>query len=170
MQRRTVLRRSAGVLALSVPLAGCSGGSNDTEDGNGEDGDDGDDGGTPTPSGPGEVVENTVDGLEIVGMEVVESDDERYTVVLTVRNTGDQETDAFDYEYGLTVFDAEGNDVTAGVSGTSATGATIAPGEEAEIRATTGFEGEKSDIESFEVTVGCDDFGDTGVYCRDSSN
>lgn len=164
MQRRTVLKRGAGVLALSVPLAGCSGGSNDTEDDNG-------DTSTPTPSGPtGEVVENTVDGLEIVGTEVEETDRERFNVIITVRNAGDQETDAFDYEYGLTVFDAEGTDVTAGVSGTSATGSTIAPGEETEITATTGYEGEKSDIASYEITVGCDDFGGTGVYCTDSSN
>lgn len=167
MQRRTVLKRGTGLLALSVALAGCSGDSSDTEDENGDDGDD-ENGGTPTPSGPtGEVVENTVDGLEIVGMEVEEAESERFNVVLTVRNTGDQETDAFNYEYSLTVFDADGADITAGASGTSAFGGTtVAPGEETEITATTGYDGEKSDIASYEVTVGCDDFGDVGVYCE----
>ena len=142
-------------------MAGCSGGSTDTEDGGDTPTP------TPTPSGPtGEVVENAVDGIEIVGHRVKESDRERFAVVLTVRNAGDQETDAFDYEYDLAVFDSGGTEVTGGASGTTATGATVALGEETEITATTGYEGSKSDIASYEITVGCDDFGGTGVYCE----
>jgi hypothetical protein len=42
-------------------------------------------------------------------------------VVFTVYNTIGQKTDTFDYEYGLAVFNSEGNEVTNGASGTTAT-------------------------------------------------
>lgn len=104
MNRRTVLRRSLGVAAVTVPLAGCSGSDDGTED-NEDDSPDGSDstpdgsdstpdGSDSTPDGdstsdsntsgvPGDIpgtVGNTPDGLEVVGtagsVEENESDGE----------------------------------------------------------------------------------------------
>jgi hypothetical protein len=51
MKRRTVLRRGLGVAAVTVPLAGCSGGDNETEDDEDDGGDDSPDGSDSTPDG-----------------------------------------------------------------------------------------------------------------------
>lgn len=51
MKRRTVLQRGLGVAAITVPLAGCSGGDNGTEDDEDNGEDDSPDGSDSTPDG-----------------------------------------------------------------------------------------------------------------------
>jgi hypothetical protein len=115
----------------------------------------------------GEVVENSVSGLEITDWttEVTEED---LLVTLTVENVGDQQTDAFDYTYEATAYDSAGDDITAGVA-TGSTGSTIDPGETTEINMYIGGLGGPSEIARFDLRLQCDDFFDDGVYCGSSS-
>ena len=165
MHRRDVLRQSgvAMTVAVTAGLAGCSGNDGDSDDGGDEP--------TPTPSGPtGEVVENSVsNGLEITDWttEVADGD---FNITLTVKNVGDQQTDAFDYTYEATVYNSADEDITASVASGSR-GSTIDPGQTTEINMYVGVSNEDpSAVSRFELRVRCDDFFDEGVYCGNSDS
>jgi hypothetical protein len=132
MKRRTVLRRGLGVAAVTVPLAGCSGGDNETEDDEDNGGDDSPNGSDSTPGGSDSTPENsdntsdtntsgvsgdipgtagsTPDGLEIVStagsVEINESDgegEEDLIILVELENVGDKTTDATNYSYSAEV-------------------------------------------------------------------
>lgn len=166
MQRRDVLRRGSVAVAtvLTTGLAGCSGGGDDGDTSGDGDGGANDPTPTQTPTGPtGEVVENGVSGLEIVDWTTTTTEED-LQIALIVENTGNQETDAFDYTYEGTAYNSANEDITAGVA-TGSTGSTIAPGETATINMYLGALGGPSEIDRFELRLQCDDFFDDGVYC-----
>ena len=165
MRRRTVLKQcTAGLAAVSaVGLAGCTG-SDDSGDSDEQPSD------TPPAdeqAGPsGSVGQNTVDGLEIVAVESTPTD-EQFTAAVTVRNTGEQTTDIFDYEYTITLYDERGADITGQGSGSSSTTDTeVAPGEQATLNVFQAVDGDQSAIAAFEVTVSCEGMFVEGVYCE----
>lgn len=174
MQRRTVLKRSGGLLALTVPLAGCNGNGSDDDEAEDEDDDSGDgdsgDGGSSGGESMGSVTENTVDGLEIVDWQTEQEEgSERYQVTVTVENVGEPETDAFNYDYGLTLYDSDDNDITTGGVGYSAFSSEVGPGETTDVLVNAGVDGELDDVARYELTLGCPEFGDTGSYCESST-
>jgi len=165
MRRRTVLRRcTAGFAAISaVGLAGCSGSddSGDSDDQPSE---------TPAPDeqmGPtGSVGQNTVDRLEIVAIEAADAEDQ-FTAAVTVRNTGEQTTDIFDYGYTITLYDESGADITGSGSGSGSAGDTeVAPGEQATLNVFQAVEEDPSAVATFEVTLSCEGMFVEGVYCE----
>lgn len=129
---------------------------------------------TPADSGPtntgdvqGSVGQNDVPELTITDWRVVDNQQSDFTVDITVRNDGDKQTDIFDYEYGMTLYDASGADITGGGSGSLAVDDTdTAPGESADMKLMQSVDGDKSDVATYELTLGCDDFFSDGVYCE----
>lgn len=190
MNRRAVLRRGVGAVALSVPLAGCGGDDGTaTDDGteanggssNGTESDGGDESSpetdtvtetsepteTVTVQGEsiGSVAENTVEELVIVDWESQSPGEiEAYPVAITVRNTGDQETNLINYNLELTVYDDSDTDISDSYSGFSAVESTVAPGSEQEVTISTGVSGQLEDVARYEITLNCE-MGAGGVYC-----
>jgi hypothetical protein len=178
MQRRDVLQRVGvvGVAAVTAGLAGCSSDSATSDGGSGsEDGESGaDDGGsgTNTDGGSGngddssstevtgDVVENGVSGLEIVGW-TTSTTDEDLVVEVTLENVGDQQTAASDYSYEAFAYDNAGEDITTGF-GFVTSGTTVAPGETTTITLYLGAFGGPSEIAAFGLALRCG----SGVYCQ----
>lgn len=168
MRRRTILRQcTAGLATVSaVGLAGCS---ESDDSGNGGESGNGDSQPTEEPTTSeqmGSVGESTVDGLEIVTIAPAESNDQ-FTASVTVRNTGEQTTDIFDYGYTLTLYDESGADITGSGSGSGSTTDTeVAPGEQATLNVFQGVDGDPADVASFEVNLTCEGMFVEGVYCE----
>jgi hypothetical protein len=142
MERRTVLRGSLGVAALTVPLAGCSSSDDGTEDDGDDGGDDSPDGTDSTPDGtvstpdedstsdsnapgvsgdiPG-TAGNVPDGLEVVStaasVEANESDGDSendLVILVELENVGERETDATNYSYSAEVRNDAGELISDG--------------------------------------------------------
>lgn len=162
MRRRDLLRRSTAALALAggVAVAGCSG-----DDG---DGDGGGEAPTLSVSGPvdGEVAANAIEELVVVELDSQVSD--RFSVTVTLENTGDERTSAMDYTYTLALFD-DADDEMDRVAGNKANlGAGMAPGQQGQVIVTPQFyDGDAEDIARYELTVDCseEEADDKGVYC-----
>lgn len=125
MQRRNVLKRAGiGLAALgSAALAGCGSDGNDGDDGNDDGNDDGGAQNTPTAVPDMDVSERTLEssvgGLSVVGYRDYfvpgqRHDDIHLAVVPAVENTGDERTNLGDYDYTMTLYDADDADVTPG--------------------------------------------------------
>ena len=193
VSRRTVIA-TAGA-ATTIALAGCGGSGGtatdeaDPTNTNGEDGTDGtpdqsnegsdstpdqSDGGdeTPTPSGPDEKSdvtgvsgESAVDGLAVADVEQRDSED-YFTAIVTVRNAGERSTDPYKYGYDVTLYDAEGNDITGGATGKRLNESEIDAGMTALATITASVDGSVSDIAGATVALTCNpDNGESGVYC-----
>ncbi len=185
--RRTCLRRVGSALAATgaIGIAGCTGdgsgdGGGNGGDGNGEGGD-GNGGATTTVAGAGEyendergsVAENTVDELAIVGhtaevREPMTSSDPRFVVTIAVKNLGDQETELFDYNYVLRLFDDEGTKLgdARAVQFNVGGGTTVAPGKTTEIGLHLQQTEDPGAVARYEIVLNCG-FED-GVYCENS--
>jgi len=152
MERRDLLRRcTAAVVGSTVGLAGCSGSDDDGNDEQTE---------------AGSVAENSVDGLEIVGL-TGETGDDDYTATVTVRNTVSQTTDIFNYNYDLILYDEDESEIMGGVTGTVPTGPTeIGPDEEGMIDLNRGTEETNAEVAMFEILLNCDAPFADGVYCE----
>jgi halocyanin-like protein len=186
LSRRRVLRTTVGLGSLTA-IAGCS--SETGDDGNG--GDDSDDTVTPTPT-PTEsadteapattqamesmcqVAENSVDGLSVVGCQSEERDG-NLVVNMRVRNDGQQETDLFNYDYPVTLYDgtdpSSANNIgSAGQSTLFPGSSVVQPGETARIRVTVGIRDSASlsDLQLYTITVECGN-SDDGSYCEPES-
>lgn len=110
--------------------------------------------------------ESTVDGLEITAMEP-DTGGDQFSVAVTILNTGDQQTSIFEYEYGLTLYDANGNDVTGGGTSYGSTNdLDVAPGESATIGVSSPVDGDVADVARFEVRLTCEGMFVEGVYCE----
>jgi hypothetical protein len=184
LHRRTLL--GAAVTAM---LAGCSGDGGDRDGGDGGDGadSDGDDGGTPTATGsptatdtPSETPTETppasskrlnseVSELAFVSAEqdvAGESDPSpsgTWLLRVTVENTGDQETNLFEYDYEGTVYDADGNEI-GGIDGKSSTGdSNAAPGGTGEVTLSS-RDVDPEEVARYEVALVCTSISE-GVYC-----
>jgi len=160
MRRRDLLRRAgigAGTL-VAAGFAGCSG-----------DGDDSD----PTPLPEIQVsgeVESTVDGLSITDYEHGlrrgrAHDDVHFSVTPTVENTGDQQAELDNYEYDITLYDANDIDITPGDTFASR-GDELSPGESGTVQVEVSFLNAESaspeDIARYELSISCDG---SGSYC-----
>lgn len=172
MRRRSVLARSLAVTTLGVSIAGCSsGGGGNAGNGTGPGSDGGTPGGTASQGTtvPG-TLRSTVDELELVSGRYTDTGIQgRFPVTVTVRNNGDQETNAEEYVYDYAVFDAGGSDITGGTSAT-ADNPTIAPGETTEVLLTVIVDGDPDDVASYEVTLNCDSTFAEGVYCEQTTS
>jgi len=82
---------------------------------------------------------------------------------LQVRNTGDQETDVFEYDYEGGLYDTDENEIGRIDGKTAGYAADAPPGETGSIIVQS-QEVEPDNVESFGVTVSCGTFSD-GVYC-----
>ena len=147
---------------VSAGLAGCSGGGNG--DGNGTET-------LPELDLSGEQVESSVSNLSVTGYETEllrgqQHDDIHFAVTPTIENTGDQEANLGDYAYDITLFSAEGDDITPG-STWAINPETVAPGETGTILVQVSFisaEGvDPEDVDSYEVSISCGEDG--GAYC-----
>ncbi len=176
MRRRALLRRTTAALVLAggVALAGCSGdGGNDGSGGaygggGGGGGDDGGEGPTLTVSGPvdGEVASNAIDELVVAELDSQVSD--RFSVTVTLQNTGDERTSAMDYTYTLALFDDADTEMDSVASNKANLGAGMAPGQQGSVIATPQFyDGDAEDVARYELTVDCseEEGDDRGVYC-----
>lgn len=171
-------------VGLSSGVAGCTGdGSHgggtpastdeSTPTGGTTDGD-----GTTTIDGettPGEVLESSVDGLSITGHEHYlakgTDPDVHFSVLLTVENTGDQPTELSEYDFDLTAYDADGDDITP-KNGQIITLAEVAPGETTEYKLQLSFRNSPDgpgQIERYGVSLACGEYSD-GVYCEDGTD
>lgn len=185
LDRRSVL----GAVGLAA-LAGCTGiGGDGGDDSDGSDGGDedesdgssGDGGGTPTatdspsetPSATppatskrlnSEVPELTmVSGEEDVAEDSDPSPSGTWLLRVTVENTGDKETNVFEYDYEGPVYDADGNQIGA-IDGKSSTrNSTAAPGETGEVTLTS-READPEAVAGYDVTLSCTSISE-GVYC-----
>jgi len=182
MQRRTALRRALGVIALTVPFAGCSG-SDDGNDGNGDDDSNGDDsdsgdgnGDGPSPTGESglqrnfEVFPESVgENVELVAVEEVEVSDTFLEVDVTLRNTSDQAVRMDDYSIALVPYssedptDKDATRITGGSPSIEYAAAEQEPTQAGET-VTLGFsyqvaEDSSATIRSYEVSVGCPGVG-----------
>jgi len=155
--RRGIL--AATGTAMVALVAGCSGGG----DGAGTDEPATE---TATPSVRGTVSSN-IEELAIVEHRPA-IDDNTFPVDITVGNNGDQQTDIGEYNYSLTPYDADGNDVGDDTQGTGALGATdVSPGERVSFQIYRPLEVDPSEVARYEVTVQCTGtFEAQGVYCQ----
>lgn len=130
------------------------------------------------PQIPGEGTSN-VPGLRIVDTEVTPDlyqDDALFAAEVFVENTGDQTTTVSEYFYEPTAYDADGNVISTGGSGTfRGSGVTtgpsdMQPGDQASVIASTDVEGSKDDVARYEVVIRCQSsttsFEAEGVYCQ----
>lgn len=111
--------------------------------------------------------------LEIVSAEQDVADESdpspsgTWLLHLEVRNTGEQETDVFEYGYDGTLYDADGNALAAISGKGSGPESTAAPGEAGEVTLTVpADEVDPEAVSTVEVTISCSPIWD-GVYCED---
>jgi hypothetical protein len=146
--RRRVLGALSGGAAL---LAGCSGGSQ----------------GGPDVRTGSEVVlvgDSTVEGIEIESIANEGGGDRRVSVSATVRNTGEQTVDVYNYEWVLSAFDGDGNDISDGETGFGTDeGATVGAGETMAVFANRIINGSKEDMARLKLGVRCTE--GNGKYC-----
>jgi len=168
MRRREMLRYGGSVLSTAslLAIAGCS----DDSGGGADDGDDGDGESTTTESdGPvqeemGEVVENEVSGLEIVGWES-DASGSRFEVDVTIENTGERDTDLFDYNYAVNIYDEDGDKFPYNSTNRSAAETEIAAGEQGSITLSPRYGGDLSKVERYEISLTCPTLGPSAAYC-----
>jgi hypothetical protein len=184
--RRRLLRATVGLATLTA-VAGCSGGGGDGDDGNG--------GGTPTATAtettaptatetttptttPDGTTSDSSGGMtsEVSALAIVSAEQDVseetdsipagiWMVHLEIRNAGDRETDAFEYEYDGTLYDADGNRLGR-ITGKSSTGSGVAaPGEVGTVTLVS-RDVDPENVANFGVTLGCAAIWD-GVYCED---
>ncbi|ERH09089.1 MAG: hypothetical protein J07HX64_00841 [halophilic archaeon J07HX64] len=184
--RRLLLSAAAG--ASVTALAGCLGdrGSGDSGDdsadtgGNGDTEQDGGDGGTDADDSTDEEdagrvsgeITNSVDGLAIAEWEVLQErlPEEWFSVLVVVENTGERETEPFNYYYDLVPFDADGNDIST-QQGTAVGDVrrTLSPGEQGEVNLDRQVTADPTSVVEVDLTLGCQSEGvaeSEGVYCR----
>ena len=192
VSRRGVLA-ATGTASVAL-VAGCSGGGDDTE--TAETAADGDetltetaDDETPTETADDEMSTATADdetstetarqsvsgtaSSSVEELAIVEHQPDpdyregSFGLDVTVENNGDQQADASDYEYELTPYDADGNDVSGNSFGTSSNDdAEMNPGGRGSLTAHTAVEIDQREVDRYEVTLVCPGFGPSGVYCQ----
>jgi len=167
MRRREMLRYGGSVLSTAslLAIAGCS----DDSGGGADDGDDGDGESTTESDGPvqeemGEVVENEAFGLEIVGW-VSDASGSRFEVDVTIENTGERDTDLFDYNYAVNIYDEDGDKFPYNSTNRSAAETEIAAGEQGSITLSPRYGGDLSKVERYEISLTCPTLGPSAAYC-----
>jgi hypothetical protein len=192
MNRRTVLRRSLGVAAVTVPLAGCSGSDEGTEDDEDDGGDDSPDGSDSTSDGdstsdsdasgvPGDIpgtVGDTPDGLEVVStagsVEVNESDGEGeddLIILVQLENVGEKTTDVTNYSYSAEVRNDAGEIMSSSGGSWSpedSFSGEVSPGETITVQFIPILDGDPENAAEYTLTLECTDFWD-GSYCSEST-
>lgn len=134
---------------------------------------------TPTDGAPADTTTDAADATPVSGVEgdsdvsgmVVTAVEERgseeyYTLHVTVENTGEQSTDPSRYGYDVTLYDADGADVTGGASGKRLNEASIAAGERAIATITQSVDGSVDAVAAARITLTCSPpNSDPGSYC-----
>jgi hypothetical protein len=93
-------------------------------------------------------------------------------VRITIANEGNQPTDVSAYYYLMTLFDAEGTDITEGEGGGAITysgeGVLVRPGSSGTLTVSSGASEPLEEIASFEITIACESltFEAEGAYCQ----
>jgi hypothetical protein len=147
VSRRRLL--GAAGAAATAGLAGCSGIL----------GGDGGGGGDSSGSSP-ENVQNEVDGIEVTEV-TEESRGGRYSLVVTLRNTGGEDVGVLDFEYAVTVYDSSGSEIeTMGMAAANRDG--FYDGNPGKVEVIPQMQAEASAVDSYELTVGCEE----GPYCQ----
>lgn len=162
MDRRTFLAGTTAAASLAV--AGCLGGSDDSD-------------ASLTDTGParGQVVSNTVDGIEVVGLESevgTKNGSKQFSVDVTVENTGQETTDPTDYTYEIALFDASGSELSTRGLSTAAFGRRdVGNGGRVTITLTPMLESAApDDVARYELSVNCSGMRADGVYCDGTSS
>lgn len=193
MRRRTLLKRcSASLVAgTSATLAGCN-----SDGGNGGTATAGDqteesDGGTATAAAgdgtdagatgggstatatPGSDTGSSEDSAvrsDLPELEVVDygtsTSAEDFVFDLTIRNVGDERTGLVDYNYGATLYDGDGNDITGRRARSSSTSGHIEPGSTGEVTHQQGVAGDPGEVADYELVVDCAGMLADGAYCE----
>lgn len=153
VSRRRLLAATAATIA-TAGLAGCSGvlGGDGGGDGNSTDGDSG--------GGGMANVQNEVSGIEITDV-TRQSNSGRFTLMVSLENTGGEDTGVLDFDYVVTLYDASGSQIE--MMGTSAANRDgFYDGDSGTVQVTPQTQASASDIDSYELVVRCDD----GPYCQ----
>ncbi|ELZ13708.1 hypothetical protein C479_02646 [Halovivax asiaticus JCM 14624] len=174
--------------------SGTGGGSGDgSGDGSGSDGGGGTDGGSESGGGSGtggggtgditipdglgdvdiegELVGNSVDGLEVVDHQPYEADghstvvDGAFSLIVTVENTGEQEIDLLGYTYSLSLYDASGSVISEGAS-TRSLEYGVSAGEIGAVETWSGNGAMAENVARYELSLTCDGMFADGVYCE----
>lgn len=132
----------------------------------------GETGGTATPTEgtsaglQGEVTEVAVDGLSVAehSGSVTEDGSVQTVVRASVENVGDRTTELGNYNYEVTVFDADGNDVTGAGSGLFNSGA-VAPGERGTVTVAQAV-ADGATPARYAFSIDCDVTFEKGAYCE----
>lgn len=142
---------------------GSADGDGSVDGGGSGDGSDGDD--DPTMEDAGEVGQNAIDQLELVGWESSASGD-IFQVTATVRNGGEQATGPEAYTWGLRMFDESGGEVRSGasISAISTGDDEIAPGETGEVLVEARPD-DASVVARYELFLTCEGQWADGAYC-----
>ena len=146
VSRRRLLGAAGTVAAAG--LAGCSGIL-------------GGDGGGGGSSGNGpENVQNEVDGIEVTDV-AEQSSGGRYSLLVTLRNTGGEDVSVLDFWYSVTLYDSSGSEIqTSGTAAANRDG--FYDGNPGKVEVIPQMEAEASAVDSFELIVTCDE----GPYCE----
>ncbi|AGN01491.1 hypothetical protein L593_07730 [Salinarchaeum sp. Harcht-Bsk1] len=145
VSRRRLLG-AAGTVAVAG-LAGCSG----ILGGGG--------GGGSSGSGP-DNVQNEVDGIEVTDA-TAESSGGRYSIMVTLRNTGGEDTSVLDFGYDVTLYDSSGSEIeTMGTAAANRDG--FYDGNPGKVEIIPQMQSEASAVDSFELTIRCEE----GPYCQ----
>lgn len=128
---------------------------------------------TSTPATPddgepvGEVVDNAVEELEITDWSG-RIDDDDFVVTLSIKNTGNQQTQLVKYWYDIRLYDAENTNIRLGKNTQSPSEETDpAPGEVGVLNAVISLENDNpEDVARYETSITCT-LADDAVYCEE---
>lgn len=160
LTRRRLLSTTAAS-ALAIGLAGCGG--------DGGDGGEGESGGQLDPMGE---VTGTVDGIEIDDLESYmgqggsSAGSERFSVDVTVENTGDETIEPLGYTYDLRLFDENDEEAYQRSLASQANDFSVEPGDTGSVTVWNTNADDESAIDHYEIAVTCDGSFADGVYCE----
>lgn len=120
----------------------------------------------PDAATDGTVATNEVDGLR-VNDHSDDSDGRQFTVEMHVENVGDQDTDASKYDYGMTPYDENDEDMSDGGKVVSiGDGSTDLPtGEVIDIEVKVDTTVNALSVERYELSITCSQFDENAPYC-----
>jgi len=112
------------------------------------------------------VTTNEVDGLR-VDHHSDDTDGRQFFVEMDVENVGDQDTDASKYDYGMTPYDEDGEDVSDGGKVVSiGDGSPDLPaGEIIEVEVKVDTTVDALSVERYELSITCSQFDEDAPYC-----
>lgn len=120
----------------------------------------------PEAATDGDVATNEVDGLAVTN-HVGDTDAQQFAVEMDVENVGNQDTDAQQYDYGLTPYDENGEDVSDGGKVVDVgDGSTDLPaGETIEVEVEVDTSINAASVDRYELSITCSPFHENAPYC-----